>query len=302
MKAVTTSVLTLAIVALGLGFESVHAREVEITILHTNDLHQQLENLSRIAYQAKRFKEQHTNTVFFDAGDYFDRGSILVTLTRGDAIYGAMHRMGYDAWTLGNHDWAYGADRLAELMNTYPTKVLCTNVGSSLEKPPESLVQTWVTEFDGIRVGFVGATTGPPHQTPLPLYRLPLLSAMRTAIKELQTRKVDLIAAVTHLGVSQAHSHKGMNDLVLAKEFPEIKIIVGGHSHTLITQEQTDRFFEETGNDHSAGRWQRTMARHLDIDGGRRNEGDHVFPCPFSHHRGGYGGRPGGRGLCRKVF
>ena len=247
MKAVTTSFLALALIAFGLAFEPVHAREVEITILHTNDLHQQLENLSRIAYQAKRFKKQNANTVFFDAGDYFDRGSILVTLTRGDAIYGAMHRMGYDAWTLGNHDWAYGADRLAELMDTYPTKVLCTNVGSSLEKPPKNLVQTWLTEFDGIRVGFVGATTGPPHKTPLPLYRLPLLPAIRTAIEELQTRKVDLIAAVTHLGVSQVHSHEGMNDLVLAKEFPEIEIIVGGHSHTLITQEQTDKFFEETG-------------------------------------------------------
>jgi hypothetical protein len=249
MKPTTTCCLALAIIAFGfgLGFEPVHAGEVEITILHTNDLHQHLENLSRIAYQAKRFKAQHTNTVFFDAGDYFDRGSILATLTQGDAIYGAMHRMGYDAWTLGNHDWAYGADRLVELMHTYPTKVLCTNVGSSLEKPPENLLQTWVTEFDDIRVGFVGATTGPAHKTPLPVYRTPLLPAIRAAIKDLQAHEVDLIAAVTHLGVSQAHSHEGMNDLVFAKEFPEIKIIVGGHSHTLINQEQSDRLFEETG-------------------------------------------------------
>ena len=260
MKAVATSCLTLTVVALSLGFEPVHARDVEITILHTNDLHQHLENLGRIAYRAKRFREQHTNTVFLDAGDYFDRGSILVTLTQGDAIYGAMHRMGYDAWTVGNHDWAYGADRLVELMKTYPTRVLCTNVGSSLEKPLQNLVRTWVTEFDGIRVGFVGATTGPAHKTPLPVYREPLLPAIRSAINELQqTRKVDLIAAVTHLGVSQAHSHKGMNDLVFAKEFPEIKVIVGGHSHTLITQEQADRFFKETGTiivqAGSSGRW-----------------------------------------------
>ena len=272
MKAVTTSCLALAIVACALTFEPVHAREVEITILHTNDLHQQLENLSRIAYQAKRVKAQHANTVFFDAGDYFDRGSILVTLTRGNAIYGAMYRMGYDAWTLGNHDWAYGADRLVELMNTYPTKVLCTNVGSSLEKPPENLVQTWVTEFDGIRVGFVGVTTGPTHKTPLPLYRVPLLPAIRAAIEELQTRKVDLIAAVTHLGVSQAHSHEGMNDLVFAKEFPEIKIIVGGHSHTQITPEQTDRFFEETGTiivqTGGTGRWLGILT--LTVDNGTK--------------------------------
>ena len=242
-----------------LGFEPLDAREVEITILHTNDLHQHVENLGRIAYLAKRYREQHTNTVFFDAGDYFDRGSILATLTRGDAIYGAMHRMGYDAWTIGNHDWTYGADRLAELMKTYPTRVLCTNVASSLEEPPPNLLRTWVTEFDGIRVGFVGAVTGAAHKAPLPVYRMPLRTAVRTAIGELQAREVDFIAAVTHLGVTRAHAHKGMNDLVFAKEFPEIKIIVGGHSHTLISQERADRFFKETGTiivqAGASGRW-----------------------------------------------
>ncbi len=233
--------------ALAPGSEPLHAKEVEITILHTNDLHQHVEKLGRVAYLAKRLKEQHTNTVFFDAGDYFGRGSILATLTRGDAIYGAMHRMGYDAWTIGNHDWSYGADRLAQLMKTYPTRVLCTNVASSLEEPPKNLVQTWVAEFDGIRVGFVGATTDPAHKAPLPVYRVPLRPAVRAAIGKLQARAVDLIVAVTHLGVSQAHSHKGMNDLVFAREFPEIKIIVGGHSHTLINQQAADSFFKETG-------------------------------------------------------
>ena len=233
--------------ALFLGFEPLHAREVEITILHTNDLHQHLKNLGRIAYLAKRHREEGVNSAFFDAGDYFDRGSILATLTRGDAIYGAMHRMGYDAWTLGNHDWTYGADRLVELMEAYPTRVLCTNVTSSLNRPPSNLVRTWVTEFDGIRVGFLGVTTGGPHRSPLPVYRVPLRPAVRAAIEELQARKVDLIAAVTHLGVTQTHAHDGMNDLVFAQEFPEIEVIVGGHSHTLIDQKRADGFFQATG-------------------------------------------------------
>ena len=244
---VARSLCVSLVVAFAFSVGPLCAKEVEITILHTNDLHQHVENLSRVAYLAKQYKAEHANTVFFDAGDYFDRGSILATLTRGDAIYGAMHRMGYDAWTLGNHDWAYGPDRLVELMKAYPTRVLCSHVESSLEEPPKNLVQTWVTEFDGIRVGFVGATTGPAHKAPLSVYRVPLRPAVRAAIGKLQAHKVDLIAAVTHLGVSQAHSHRGMNDLVLAKEFPEIKIIVGGHSHSQINQELADRFYKETG-------------------------------------------------------
>lgn len=258
------------VAALAFSFEPLHARDVEITILHTNDLHQHVENLGRIAYLAKRYKEQHTNTVFFDGGDYFDRGSILATLTRGDAIYGAMHRMGYDAWTIGNHDWTYGPDRLAELMTTYPTRVLCTNVASSLEEPRKNLVRTWVTEFDGIRVGFVGATTGSAHKSPLPVYRVPLRPAVRTAIEELQAREVDLIAAVTHMGVSQVHSHEGMNELVFGKEFPEIKIIVGGHSHTLINQAMADKLFKETGTiivqAGASGQWLGLLALTVDSE------------------------------------
>ncbi len=83
-----------------------HAGEVEITILHTNDLHQHIEPLPRIAGYVAQYKREHANTVFIDAGDWFDRGSSLVLLTRGEAIYGAMARMGYDMWIVGNHDWA----------------------------------------------------------------------------------------------------------------------------------------------------------------------------------------------------
>ncbi len=235
------------VVALAVGFAPLGAREIKITILHTNDIHQHLETLGRIAHLAKEYKNQHANTLYLDAGDYLDRGSILATLTRCDAIYGAMHRMGYDAWTIGNHDWTYGADRLAELMKRYPTRVLCTNVASSLKEPPKNLVKTWVTEIDGVRIGFLGVTTGPAHKSPLPVYRLPLRPAVRTAIGELQAKNVDFIAALTHLGVTKMHSYKGMNDLVFAKEFPEIKVIIGGHSHTLINQELADKFFKETG-------------------------------------------------------
>jgi len=84
------------------------AGQAAITILHTNDLHQHLAPLPRIAGYVADYKTQHPNTVFVDGGDWFDRGSSLAAMTGGEAIYGAMAHMGYDMWILGNHDWAYG--------------------------------------------------------------------------------------------------------------------------------------------------------------------------------------------------
>ena len=72
--------------------------------------------------------------MFADAGDWFDRGSSLAPMTGGHAIYGAMARMGCDMWILANHDWAYGAGRLLELMQQYPVPVLRTNLATT--KPP----------------------------------------------------------------------------------------------------------------------------------------------------------------------
>ncbi len=103
-----TLAAVLTAIWLGVGLHTSRADEIEITILHTNDLHQNLRPLARIAGYVAGYKRTHPHTVFIDAGDWFDRGSSLVTMTRGEAIYGAMATMPYDFWIVGNHDWAYG--------------------------------------------------------------------------------------------------------------------------------------------------------------------------------------------------
>ncbi|MBL7222657.1 MAG: bifunctional metallophosphatase/5'-nucleotidase [Candidatus Brocadiae bacterium] len=230
------------------------AGEVAITILHTNDIHQHLAPLPRIAGYVANYRAQHPNTVFVDAGDWFDRGSSLAPMTGGEAIYGAMARMGYDMWILGNHDWAYGARRLFELMQQYPVPVLMTNLATTKPPLPRNMVRTIVKEFDGIRVGFFGITLdtygkNPKHRPYL--YVLDCREETAKVVAELKKAKVNVIVAVTHLGFEKMKHEIGRSqhpsDVDLVRTNPDIDVVIGGHSHTALQDKAIRDIHEQTG-------------------------------------------------------
>lgn len=224
-----------------------------ITILHTNDLHQSLASLSVMAGYVKAYKAEHSATVFIDAGDWFDRGSSLCRVTRGEAIYGAMATMGYDMWIVGNHDWAYGGARLRELIERHPVPVLGANLGCTDHPLPANVLPFLVKELAGVQVGFFGITIDSygqnPKQRPY-IHVLEAREATAQAIAELQAQKVDLIVAVTHLGFERMKHETTRacpSDVDLAREFPDIDVIVGGHSHSAIPEARIREVHAETG-------------------------------------------------------
>lgn len=231
------------------------AEDVEITILHTNDIHQNLERLPRIAGYVADCRAAQPNMLFLDAGDWFDRGSSLVTLTQGDALYGAMAGMGYDAWVVGNHDWAYGGARLVELMETYPVPVLATNLATTRPSLPENIVSTMVKDFDGIRVGLFGITLdtyGKSAKSRPNLYVLDCRESASKAVADLKDQGADIIVAVTHLGFEKMSHEKGRSfhpsDQDLVRENPDIDVVIGGHSHQLLKEETIRDVHRETGS------------------------------------------------------
>ena len=230
------------------------ASEIPITIFHSNDIHQNLTPLARLAGYVSEYRKQNPNTVFIDAGDYFDRGSSLVTLTRGETIIGVMSRMGYDMAVLGNHDWAYGDQRFRELLDMYPGfTLLGSNLGTMKGSLPPNVPKVLIKEFSGIRVGFLGITLDSYGTNAIwrPwLYVSDCRESARKAVATLKEKKVDLIVAVTHLGFKKMtfetkSTHP--SDVDLVKEFPDIKVVVGGHSHTSIDESVTRQVYKETG-------------------------------------------------------
>jgi len=248
---------------------------VEISILHTNDLHQNLGPLPRIAGYVAGYKRDHPNTVFVDAGDWFDRGSSLVRLTRGETLYGAMESMGYDMWIVGNHDWAYGGERLVDLMKRYPVPVLATNLATTRTSLPKNIVRTVVKEFDGVRVGFFGITLDTYGKNPRSrpnLYVLDCRVETARAVAELKKRGVDIIVAVTHLGFEKmSHEvgrsfHPSDQDLVAAN--PDIDVVIGGHSHTLLKEKTVREVYKRSGaiitQAGASGRYVGRLTLHID--------------------------------------
>jgi len=243
--------LVLALLQLGAG--ALWAGEVAITLLHTNDIHQELAPLPQIAAYVADYRQQHPETVFIDAGDFFDRGSSLVPLTRGEAIYAAMSHMGYDLRILGNHDWSYGATRVRELIAGHPGIVLGTNLATTRPPLPNNVRRTVIKQFQGIRFGFFGLTVdsyGKNAKFRPDLYVLDAQAETARAVAELKPQ-VDLIVAVTHLGLRRmAHETQRVcpTDIDLVRTNPGIQIVVGGHSHTLVDEQETRRLYDQTGS------------------------------------------------------
>ena len=229
------------------------AAEVELTIFHTNDIHQSLVNLPRMAGYVADWRATHPGTLFLDAGDWFDRGSPLPTVDRGDTLVGALARMGYDAVTIGNHDWSYSGARLYDFAETSGLRFVCANVGTTRERLPKGLSATWLTELNGVKVGLFGLTldTGGtnPKTRPNLYITKPGQEAAVESVAALRAAGAELIIALTHIGLQpMTFEPPGkLSDTILAESVPGIDVIVGGHTHTLLPADQTDALRQKTG-------------------------------------------------------
>src|SRR5439155_27281666 len=117
----------------------VAAGEVLVTILHTNDTHSQIDPVSesdktwggkggvaRRATLVKRIRKENANTLMVDAGDVF-QGTPYFNFYKGEVEYKSMSMIGYDAGTLGNHDFDNGVDDLAAALKFANFDIVSTN-------------------------------------------------------------------------------------------------------------------------------------------------------------------------------
>src|SRR5919198_505051 len=146
------SIITGAAVAVSSGWGSVlssstiaeplldvGAGETLITILHTNDTHSQIDpiaendkqyggkgGVARRATLVKSVRKQNPNTLMIDAGDVF-QGTPYFNFFKGEVEYKAMSLIGYDAGTLGNHEFDNGVESLAEALQFANFDIVSTN-------------------------------------------------------------------------------------------------------------------------------------------------------------------------------
>ena len=246
------------------------AGQKEITIIHTNDLHSHIlgfspnldyrpdmtggdetkGGLARVATAMKREKEKRNHPVLvLDGGDFL-MGSLFHMLAREEAMeLRLMKDMGYDALTLGNHEFDLRPKGLARILHSAAAKggmppIVFSNAVFSKESDRDDaleaafnqgLVKPYkVLEKGGMKIGIFGvmgkdAAEKSPFASPV-TFRDPIETS-REMVKALREKeKVDMVICLSHSGVREAKSIS--EDEALAHKVPGIDVIVGGHSHT----------------------------------------------------------------------
>lgn len=197
----------------------------QLFILHTSDTHSRIEPISaeaadeyagmggvvRRAGFVKQFRGKHPDMLLLDCGD-ISQGTPYYNFFKGELEVKMMNLMGYDAMTIGNHEFDFGLENMAELFRMADFPVVCSNydvTGTVLE----GLVQADKC------VGIV--------------YNDPIKVAQEMTDLLREKENCEVVICMSHLGIRSANP-EGASDENLVGKTRGIDVILGGHSHTFM--------------------------------------------------------------------
>ncbi len=216
-------------------------KEVEIILVHTNDVHGRVNDdswsgtmgMATVKNIIDEIETQFDNTMLISAGDIF-HGTTFATLEEGESVLNVMNFVGYDLLTPGNHDFDYGLDRLLELEELADFPLISANIQYKADNT-DVFNPYIIQEFDGVKVGFFGITspetaykTHPDNVTDVNF--LDPIAQSQAMVDELEGL-VDVIVLVAHVGLD-ASTLITTEDIALAVD--GIDVIIDGHSHTVL--------------------------------------------------------------------
>src|SRR5690625_465308 len=203
-----------------------------IHLFYTNDLHSHFEHWPQVAtyLKAERLKKREENKSCWlvDIGDHMDRVNPITEAYMGKANVQLLNDLSYDLITIGNNEGITMAyEDLYELYDEASFKVVCSNLYSQRLKQPTWLhTSTQLTSKQGVNVGVLGLTA--PFNAFYHLLGWHVEQPFTTLEKYLQPLKetCDVIILLSHLGLNE--------DRAIARHFPDIDVIIGGHTHHLL--------------------------------------------------------------------
>lgn len=229
------------------------AADTTLHILHINDLHSRLEPVNKynstcsaeddaagecfggVARVATKLAELRAeldgeNVLVLDAGDQF-QGSLMYTAYKGAAEATFMEMIGFDAMAVGNHEFDDGPDTLAAFIDKVSFPVLSGNLDLSAEDLLNERVEDYlILDVNGLKVGIVSALATDTVDTSSPGPNVLFndeIEALTADVAALEAEGVDHIIALTHVGLPA--------DVRIAEAVPGLDAVVGGHSHTLLS-------------------------------------------------------------------
>lgn len=217
---------------------------VKLVILHTNDTHSQVEPTEKSSLKTSdmggyarrmgvinQIRSQEKNVILVDAGD-FSQGTPYFNFYNGRVEVDAMNRMKYDAITIGNHEFDNGIDTLAVILKNARFPIISSNYNVK-NTALSSLVKPYIIfKRDGLKIGIMALDVNPKslimeNNYKGLIYEDPFEKANEIANLLKKKEKCDVIVCLSHLGAE--------TDFQVAHKTRNIDVIIGGHSHSMLT-------------------------------------------------------------------
>lgn len=238
---------------LGAGPLAAFARQnqVRLTLLHTNDLHSQIEpfddshprfagraGLARVSQFVRKCRAENPNLMLLDAGDFF-QGTPYFNFFGGEMMLKLMTEIGYDAGTLGNHEFDNGLDGLAGPLTHAGFPLINSNYDFSGTILDGKFPRYRIFNKSGIRVGIYGLgieLSGLVNQKQSGgvRYNDPVRVALEMEQFLSDRQKCDLVVCLSHLGLR--YQDDKISDLGLAAQTFSTDVIIGGHTHSRLEE------------------------------------------------------------------
>lgn len=239
-------ILTILTIAVAVTLTAA-AKGRQLLILHTNDTHSCVLPLNpnladtmlagrggflRRAAMIDQMRREDKDLLLLDSGD-FSQGSPYYTMFKGDVETELMNIMGYDAATIGNHEFDFGLENMARIFRKAKFPIVCANYDFT-GTVVEGLVKPYVIiKRKGVRIGIFGLS---PKLDGLVMastcagvrYSDPIKTANAVADKLKNEEKCDVVICLSHLGWDEA----GLNDMEMMAKTRNIDLVLGGHSHS----------------------------------------------------------------------
>ncbi len=222
-----------------LAVEGAKKDPFKLTIIHTNDNHANHEPQpsgdggdARQATVIKQIRQEVPHHLTIDAGDRFT-GTLFHTRYKGLDNVPFLNKIGFQALAIGNHEFDEGDEGLAKLATEIQCPIVAANVDVSQSKALNGKIKPYtIVTVGGQDIGIIGVTTIDTKTGSSPSKDVTFdgdyAKVVQTYVDALTMKGINKIVVLSHIGLSE--------DLKLAGQVRGVDVIVGGHSHTLLSK------------------------------------------------------------------
>ncbi|MGD9557223.1 MAG: bifunctional UDP-sugar hydrolase/5'-nucleotidase [Mangrovibacterium sp.] len=224
---------------------------LHISVLHTNDIHCHIDpfpetnpsyagrgGLARLSALIKGIREENNPVLLVDAGDMF-QGTPYFNFYKGELIMKVMTKVGYEASTIGNHEFDNGLEGIEQSLKYAGFPLICSNYDFSQTILRNRFPEYRIFNKNGIKIGLYGlgvemAGLVAENNYAGTVYLDPVTTARKMEIFLKNERNCDLVICLSHLGLKYRETK--ISDTLLAGQTRMTDLIIGGHTHSYLKE------------------------------------------------------------------